>query len=369
MVVTSRRVPSLARGAARFQPRVAGRVRRWPLVAAFLLLAGTAEARERPARIVIYNGIGTVASARLWGRVLEDPGKGAPTAGESKWRKLKRSLSELESDEIAHASLSIEVLGKKHPLKADGEGLFQLDLKGPLPVGEHEVSATLAGKRPFSVEKGRLRVVPAAPGIAILSDIDDTVLQTGVTDKAKMLKKVLFSNAHDLQTYPGAAALYQVWQRRGYPIVFVSGSPVNLYSRLQQFFALRGFPPAPLLLKNLGGGKGSDSLFDQKGYKLRRILEVQALLPGYRFILVGDTGEKDPEIYSIIRDRDRKRVVEILIHRVTKEAASLGRFHGERVFDSYLELARLLHKSRALDKKELDAIEAAAGPARPGVAR
>ena len=343
------RAPSLARGRLGIQLLI---------VAAFM--AGAAEARERPARIVIYNGLGTTASARLWGRVLEDEGKGAPTAGESKWRKLKRSLSELESDEIANASLELVVLGKKHPLQADKEGLFVLDLKGPLPVGEHEVDATLVGKRAFSVEKARLKVVPAKPGIAVLSDVDDTVLQTGVTNKAKMIKKVLFSNAHDLKSYAGAAALYQVWARRGYPIVFVSGSPVNLYSRLRQFFALRGFPAAPLLLKNLGVSKGSDSLFDQKGYKLRRILEVQALLPGYRFILVGDSGEKDPEIYSIVRDRDRKRVVDILIHRVTAEEPSLGRFHGELVFDSYPELARLLAKRRALGKNELTAIEDAA---------
>ncbi len=291
--------------------------------------------------------------------MFEDEGKGEPSPAESKWKKLKRSLSELESDELANAALKLEVLGKKHALRSDKEGLFLLELKGPLPVGEHEVKAELEGGRPFSVEKGLLKVVPAKAGVAILSDIDDTVLETGVTNKARMLKKVLFSNAHDLRTFPGAAALYQAWARRGYPLVFVSGSPVNLYSRLRAFFALRGFPPAPLLLKNLGAGKGSDSLFDQKGYKLRRILEVQALLPGYRFILVGDSGEKDPEIYSIIRDRDRKRVVEILIRRVTKEDPGLARFHGELVFDSYPALARELRKRGALSAKELAAVEAA----------
>lgn len=329
------------------------------MTALLVVGASAASAGERPARIVIYNGIGTSASARLWGRVIEDEGKGAPSPGEGKWRKLKRSLSELESDEIAHASLELRVLGRKHPLRADKEGLFLLELKGPLPVGEHEVDAVLPGKRPFSVEKARLRVLPVKPGIAILSDIDDTVLQTGVTNKARMLKKVLFSNAHDLKTYPGAPALYQAWARRGYPIVFVSGSPVNLYSRLRAFLALRGFPSAALLLKNLGAGKGSDSLFDQKAYKLRRILEVQALLPGYRFLLVGDSGEKDPEIYSIVRDRDRARVVEILIHRVTDEAPTLGRFHGELLFPSYVELARQLAKRGALTRKELSEVEAA----------
>jgi phosphatidate phosphatase APP1 len=126
------------------------------------------------------------------------------------------------------------------------------------------------------------------------------------------------------------------------PIAFVSGSPINLYPRLQQFFALQKFPAAPLLLKNLGVAEDADALFDQRDYKLKRIAEAQRLWPGYRLILVGDSGEQDPEIYAEVQRRNPKAVAAILIHRVTDEAPAAPRFRGQIVFARYAEAARAL---------------------------
>jgi phosphatidate phosphatase APP1 len=329
------------------------------LAAAALLAAPPAAARKRPVVVVIYNGFGTTAQARLWGRVLEDRGLDQPRPDESTARKLKRSFTELESDEVPDLPVTIKVLGKSHELKTDKEGLFVLHLAGPLPEGSHEVTAA-TGTRAFRVEPGRLLVVPRKPGTVVISDIDDTVLQTGVGNKARMLARVLLSNAHDLKTFDGAPQLYQAWARRGYPVVFVSGSPINLYSRLTQFLALRGFPPAALLLKNLGVRKGSDSLTDQVKYKLRRIREVRALLPGYRLILVGDTGEKDPEIYAEVRRGAPDDVVAIGMHRVSKTAPGAPRVAGQLLFDRYPELARALQERGLLEAAEARAVEDAA---------
>jgi phosphatidate phosphatase APP1 len=326
-----------------------------PLLA--LLLAATpAAARLRPAVIVFYNGLGTPAAARLWGRVLADKEPDRATPRESRWRKLKRTWHELDSDEVRHAELDVKVLGRTFPVKADGEGLFKLDLKGPLAVGQHPVTGTLRGPRRHRVEEGRLLVWPARGGTAVVSDIDDTVLQTGVTNKLKMFKRVLFSNAHDLKAFDHAAALYGAWSQRGYPVVFVSGSPVNLYSRLTQFLALRGFPTAVLLLKHLGLEKGADSLTDQIAYKQRRIREVLDLLPGYKLLCVGDTGEKDPEIYARVRAANTVLVTEVMIHRVTQEEKIAPRFQGQIVFDSYLDLANELRRRKRLTPAEVRSI-------------
>lgn len=315
------------------------------------------------ALIVIYNGIGTTAAARLWGRVLEDKGPGAVAAGESKLRKLQRSWHELESDEIEHAQLSVRVLGRAYPVRADDEGLFELELRGPLPPGSHPVDAAMSD-RPFRVERGQLLVWPARPGVAVVSDIDDTVLQTGVGNKVRMMKRVLFSNALDLKTFEGAPELYRCWRRRGYPLIFVSGSPVNLYSRLTQFLTVHGFPEAALLLKNLGAGKGADALTEQQEYKLRRVRQVQALLPGYRLLLVGDSGEKDPEVYAEVRRADEKGVAGIFIHRVTADRPDSPRLRGELLFNDYPSLARELGKRRALTAAEVkQVVGATAAPA------
>ena len=313
---------------------------RWIILLTVALLAWPRPAAADPerARIVIYNGFGTTARACLGGRVLEDKAYGKAKKNESWYRKMRRNISALESDEIPNVKLEIQVLGKKHMVKSDSEGLFKLDLPGPLKVGDHLITARLKGKLPFRTEAGRLLIWPKKPGVVVISDIDDTVLDTKVTSKLKMLKGVLLKNARDLNTFKGAPSLFRVWAGRGYPIVFVSGSPINLYSRLQHFLSLTRFPAAPLMLKELG----KDKLTEQKGYKLRQIKKVLDLLPGYQLIMVGDSGEKDPEVYTAVARKHPKRVMVTAIHRVTPEPHGAARFAGQVLFSSYRKLSKTL---------------------------
>ena len=318
------------------------------LLMALLALPATAAADTKRARIVIYNGFGTTARAYLSGRVLEDKAYGKAKKKESWYRKMRRNISALESDEIPNVTLEIKVLGKKYVAKSDDEGVFRLGIKGPLKPGDHPITARLKGKRPFRTEPGRLLVWPKKPGVVVISDIDDTVLDTKVTSKLKMIKGVLLKNAQDLNTFKGAPSLFRVWAGRRYPVVFVSGSPINLYSRLQHFLSLTRFPAAPLMLKELG----KDKLTEQKGYKLRQIKKVMDLLPGYQMILVGDSGEKDPEVYAEVKRRYPKRVKVVAIHRVTGESSRAARFAGQILFSKYRKLAKRLVKKGLITKTE-----------------
>lgn len=314
--------------------------------------ASPSHGREKPVVVQVYNGLGTPAGARVWGRVLEDKGLPPSSAKEGLYGKLKRNYHALESDEVPEAELEILTVGRKIRVRADKEGLFEARLKGPVPKGRHPVDAQVVKdgegkKRRFRVEKGTLLVWPRKPGVAVISDIDDTVLETGVASKLKLARKVMTTNAHDLKTFAGAPALYGAWARRGYPLVFVSGSPVNLYPKLTRFLELKGFPAAPLLLKDFG----LEDLTEQKAYKLKHIATVTKLLPGYRFILVGDDGEQDPEIYREVARRHADRVELVLIHKVASKPSRppAGQLH----FSDYRALARALHGRELLDDAEL----------------
>ncbi len=309
--------------------------------------------------MVLYNGFGTIDKAQISGRVLEDKGLARPGKKESSWRKLKRSYRVMESDEIADAELELKVLGRTISAKSDDEGLFQVTLKGPLPVGCHPVRARLKDRLKFRVDSGSLTVWPKKPGLVVISDIDDTILQTGVKDKMKMIKKVLLSNARDLKTYRHASALYRVWSKRGYPIIFVSGSPINLYTRLTRFLSLQGFPVAPLRLKKLGAAKGADSLWDQKQYKLRQITATLDLLPKYSILLVGDSGEQDPEIYRQVMKKYPRQVKGVFIHNVSGEDPQALRFKEQTLFKSYGALAKVLQLKSLLTVGELKLIDKA----------
>ena len=245
------------------------------------------------------------------------------------------------------------MIGKRRfTLKSDDEGLFSVNVRG-LGVGAHEVKAKLLETRPYRVRTGRIFVAPrpepkGALRLAVISDIDDTVMQTGVKNKLKLIKKVLLSNATQLKTYRGAPALFRRFAACGLSVVFVSGSPINLYPRLRAFFRLRGFPRAPMLLKKLGLGKGSDSLFGQKTYKLKRIMEAFRLLPRYRFILIGDSGEKDPEIYRAVAKRFPKRVAAVLIHNVSHAKVDDDRYGGQYLFAGYRQAGDYLVRRKLL---------------------
>ena len=326
---------------------------------ALVAMAPSAQARVKRAAVVIYDGIGTTARARLWGRALEDKGLDRPRRKERWYRRVKRSVRLFESDEIPHALIELTVLGKRHRVKADKEGLFSLELRDLKRAGKHPVSAQLVGWRAAQrTVAGWLHVFPTAATVraaggrpvAVISDIDDTVLDSQVTSKRKLVWRVLTSNATRLQTFKGAPGLYQRLSRRGYPIVFVSGSPMNLYPRLQTFLQLRRFPRAPLRLKNVGLSAGSDSLFEQKRYKLRQIEALCRLLPGYRLILIGDSGEKDPEIYRELVRRKGKAVLATLIHRVTDESPRAPRFAGQLLFRSYQAASTVLAERGLVDQ-------------------
>jgi len=326
------------------------------VVAVAQLLPASAMAGDERTMTLIYNGIGTTAGARLWGRVIEHPDIAPPAKGEGRLKKAWRTIKVMETDEVPKARVQIEVLGRKLLTTTDEEGFFKVDVKGPIKVGRHRVMGKCLRLGPTpAVAPGELHVLPSKPGVAVLSDMDDTLLRTGVANKARMIKRVLLSNFHDLRAFNHAPALYKVWAARGYPLVFVSGSPFNLYARLSAFLRGQGLPPSPIRLKDFG----TDALTEQVAYKIKRIYEVMALLPGYRFILVGDSGEKDPEIYRAVRAKMPKAVMITLIHRVSNERMDSPRFKGQLLFNFYSSLARKLEDQGMLTAQEAGEVVAA----------
>ena len=332
----------------------------WVLVALHLP-AAEARADEDQTLTIIYNGVGTTSGARVWGRVVEYEASPPPKEGESKLEKAWRSFKYFETDEVPNASVGVDVPGgggERVHARSDGEGFFTVDLKGPLKRGRFLISGSARRlkepPKPVPVSRpGWVHIVPARPGVAVISDMDDTLLRTGVSNKARMIKRVIFSNAHDLRAFSNAPALYKVWADRGYPIVFVSGSPYNLYTRLFIFLQRLGLQTCAMRLKDFG----TDALTEQVAYKVKRIDEIMALLPGYRFILVGDSGEKDPEIYRAVKEKYPGRIIATLIHRVSNEQMRSPRFKGQLLFNFYSGLARKLGDQGLFTAEEVKRVE------------
>jgi phosphatidate phosphatase APP1 len=283
---------------------------------------------KRALRVAAYRTFGTPRRVRVAGRVLRDEGLAPSVADASAWRNLVDAYRRFETDEVPGARVAIAFRGVRVEASADREGYFEheIDLPNPVSPGVHDARVTLLEPHADAPVAATARVhVPAETArFGVVSDIDDTVIRTDVTDVVRMVRAVLLGNAHTRLPFPGVADLYRAL-RAGpggacdNPLFYVSSSPWNLYDLLEELFALRDIPPGPLLLRDWGlGGEVPTQHAGHKRAAIARIFETYAALP---FILVGDSGQQDPEIYAALMREHPHRVLAAYIRDVHPEAS------------------------------------------------
>jgi phosphatidate phosphatase APP1 len=283
-----------------------------------------------PVELVTHRGYGTGDLLRVQARVLEARGVTPGTADDAWWRNVAEAYRRFISSEIPGAVVRATVDGETLEATADFEGYVRFDfsnsrpdvhgwrdvdleLIGPLGAGQQELRATA----PVLVPDPRARV-------GIISDIDDTILHTGLTETAGMLRTTLLHNATTRLPYPGVAAFYRALQdgdgAATQPIFFVSGSPWNLYDVIARFMELQDIPAGPLFLKDWGIDAHKFIRENTHDYKLARITMLLELYPQLDFVLIGDSGQEDPEIYADVISKTPDRIAAVYIRDVTNEA-------------------------------------------------
>jgi len=217
-----------------------------------------------------------------------------------------------------------------------------------------------------------------APGTdnhwGIISDIDDTVVETGATDFVKNWRRVLVDRPKDRLAVPGASTLYRMIARDhvapARPFFYVSSSPWNLYGFLAEFMELNAIPHGPMVLKDWGIDRETLLMASHDAHKLAAIRDILAFYPAFRFLLVGDNGERDVEIYATIVAEFGPRVAGVFIRDVSGtcregakaellrgiEAAKVPTFCGEGFDDAVAVFTAL-----QLDRPE-EAAKAVAEP-------
>ena len=281
-----------------------------------------------PFEILPYRGYGTPRELFLRGRVLEVSGITRSGQDDSVLVNLRNMARRFASDEVAGARVRASFGEIQVQVVADEEGFFDLhlELSEPLaePTGWHPVELELVGPAPPGggpVRSTGQVLVPSDAQVGVISDLDDTVVRSSATNVLKMAWIVLLNNAHTRLPFEGVSAFYDALQRgadgRAYnPIFYVSSSPWNIYDVLEDFLDVHGVPAGPLFLKDwsltvLGKHR------DHKLGIIRRLLRTYPELP---FVLIGDSGEEDPEIYSQAVREHPGRVRAIYIRDVTTAA-------------------------------------------------
>jgi phosphatidate phosphatase APP1 len=291
-----------------------------------------------PYHVVPYRGYGRPGRVLVLARVMQDEGLSAPDVRHGKTRNLLAMLKRLESDPLPRARVQASLAGDSHELVADDEGFIRAWLEAELaPDPDGWSKAELRLLHPEfggGAPAGAPILLPApSAGYGVISDMDDTVLQSEVSSFLRAARMVLLENARTRLPFAGVAAFYRALVEGSggarNPIFYVSSSPWNLYDVIGGFLEAQEIPPGPLLLRDWDLGP---SLFRNEAHKAGHIREILETYPTLPFILVGDSTQEDPEIYSraVADHPDRIRAVYIRsVEPHPERAAAIARLAEE----------------------------------------
>lgn len=153
-------------------------------------------------------------------------------------------------------------------------------------------------------------------GVSVITDIDDTIKKTGITGEKREMFRNVFIRDYDKIGVDGVPKWFQQLNERGVRFHYVSNSPWQLYSSVEDFLKIQGMPPGSVHLKQYSGFLNGlfEPASERKRTSLYRIFQD---FPHRKFILVGDSGEGDLEAYLDIATQFPKQVLAIYLRDVT----------------------------------------------------
>lgn len=289
--------------------------------------------RVGPLMIVAYRGFGDKNKAYINGRLLEK--KDIQPAGQqdTSWQNIKAMYKRFKSKEVPGATIQASFQGKTVETLTDDEGYFTFNL----PVEKEKLQNSMwqevefllldkIGRNPEPVTAtGYIKIPLESAAFGIISDVDDTILKTEATSFFRMMQHTFTRNASTRLPFDGVAAFYRALHMGSEagdfknPLYYVSSSPWNLYDMLEEFWTINEIPPGPFLLRDLGL---SEDKFIKSGHmqhkleQIERVISFSGTLP---FILIGDSGQKDPEIYERVVKDFPERIKAIYIRDVSRK--------------------------------------------------
>ncbi|WP_405573402.1 App1 family protein [Winogradskyella sp. Asnod2-B02-A] len=312
--------------------------------------------KKDPLQIITFQSYGTDSHFYARGRALED--ESIDLEDQHIWHLIVNTWKRFETDEIKHVGLDVKLPNNKIlKVTSDENGYFIAEesienlreltneegwLLFELSYNDVNIKRTIQNKNRFL---GELLIPSNKAEFCVASDIDDTILHTGVVSilKWKVIYNSIFKHAKNRIPLEGSAEFYHKLHRgisgdNANPIFYVSHSPWNLYRYLELFLRQNNFPKGPILLRSLSNLLRKKPQ-DEKPQKQKEIMNLLKTYPHLPFILIGDSGEHDPDIYIEIAEEFPNRILAIYLRSV-KHKKKMLRVKG--IVDSYKTTPMLL---------------------------
>ncbi|WP_296314130.1 App1 family protein [Winogradskyella sp. UBA3174] len=286
-----------------------------------------------PLQIITFKTYGTASHLYLKGRALED--EDIDLEKKSWFSLLVNSWKRFETDEIRNTPLKITLPnGKIIESSTDAEGYYLIDESTENTIEHIDTEGWLAYEVAYTSTRdsrkiqlkncflGQMLIPKIDSSFGVISDIDDTILHTGVasTLKWRVIVNTFFKTPHKRKALEGSAEFYHALHNgksctEANPIFYVSNSPWNLYRYLEFFLKMNNFPKGPILLRDLR------TPFDRTprselAHKYHEIYNILNTYVDLKFILIGDCGEKDAYIYLDVVKAFPNRIAAIYLRSV-----------------------------------------------------
>lgn len=243
--------------------------------------------------VVPYAGYGAPGWARVLGRVLLSRPNPEPTG---RVQTSVRGWRSFTTFSVKDSPATIEAGGRRHDVYADRGGFVDAVVEVDLPPGWGTVRISSPDAEPVDAP---VYVVDPAIRVGIISDIDDTVMVTALPRPLLAAWNTFVLDEHARTPVPGMAVLYERLANAypGAPVMYLSTGAWNVAPTLTRFLSRQLYPSGPLLLTDWG--PTIDRWFRNGPEHKRSTLERLAReFPDIRWLLIGDDGQHDQELYA-----------------------------------------------------------------------
>jgi phosphatidate phosphatase APP1 len=284
---------------------------------------------SRKVVITPYRGFGKDDELLVRGRVLIDKRITRATTAEPLWRNILNTYRRFQSDELAGVRVVASYRDAVVETVTDHEGYFQIRLQTAQAdrreefamTSWHEVSLHLPDHDASAV--AHVMVPSPDAQFGVISDIDDTIVRTNATSLLGMARSIT-RNAAARLPFEGVKDLYRALHVERNPIFYVSSSPWNLYDLLHDYMDINGIPHGPMFLQDWGIEETVLVLASHTEHKLAQIQSLVDYYPDLKFVLIGDSGQHDPEIYLRVIQTHADRILAAFIRDVTPDLRDRG---------------------------------------------
>lgn len=278
-----------------------------------------------------YRGYGREGAVFIMGRAFLQPVLGTERKHGSVLRDLTDLLRRFLRWGLSRRRVRVELGDAVAETHTDRRGWFSVRLEPKFPPEEdghplwRKAKVTL-GTEGLTAEATVL--APRAPSsFAVVSDLDDTVLFTGVANVLMMMRSLFFSDADARTPFPGVSAFYRALFRgasgqEANPMLYVSRGPWGLLRVIERFFHAHDIPCGPVVFLRDWGFTLQHPLPRRLKTHKRELIETMLQVYADReFVLIGDSGQKDPEVYANIVADHPGRVKVVYIRDVSRTDA------------------------------------------------